>query len=462
MLTRSSVHCAERIVATSSSSGLRWSSAHRASGYAALSRRKTAAARRFFSSRVSSGACSPSSRHSMCRIRACADPPSRSPPVLRGSRSRRLADVTLTILHTSDLHGRVHPHDALADRDLGEGLARVAAAVKAIRAEGSPVLLLDSGDTIQGAPEQALAFDGRAGDGSDPIVRRDEPHRLRRDGDRQPRVRLRKGAAQKPRQRQRSSPGFRPTRWPPATRRSRRTWCGRSQGVRVGILGLVTNQVGRTGSVRRCSRRLRFTEPVGDRETLGSGPARTRSGATSSSSSRTRGSNATRRPARNRGGGGREPRLRAGDAGPGDRSRADRATRTRSSPRSGSAATWVSQPGRWGKTLTRYDLTLVRKRRRRGRWRVVRGRRKSLPMKKVLPDPEIVASVAVEHEAAMQVLAEKVADLTSAGLDAAASGSRTRRCSTGSTRVQLARRARPSSRSPRFCRPSFPTGRPGR
>ena len=69
-----------------------------------------------------------------------------------------LPAVTLTILHTSDLHGRVHPHDALADEDLGEGLARVATAVKAIRAEGNPTLLLDSGDTIQGAPEQALAF----------------------------------------------------------------------------------------------------------------------------------------------------------------------------------------------------------------------------------------------------------------------------------------------------------------
>ena len=74
----------------------------------------------------------------------------------RGRRRRRA--VTLTILHTSDLHGRVHPHDALADDDLGEGLARVATAVQAIRAEGNPTLLLDSGDTIQGAPEQALAF----------------------------------------------------------------------------------------------------------------------------------------------------------------------------------------------------------------------------------------------------------------------------------------------------------------
>ena len=59
--------------------------------------------------------------------------------------------------------------DALADRDLGGGLARVATAVRQVRAEGRPVLLLDSGDTIQGSPEQALAF-GREPGGRNPIV----------------------------------------------------------------------------------------------------------------------------------------------------------------------------------------------------------------------------------------------------------------------------------------------------
>src|SRR5215470_3664101 len=85
--------------------------------------------------------------------------------------ARLSAAATLTILHTSDLHGRVHPHDALADEDLGGGLARVAAAVRQIRAEGTPTLLLDSGDTIEGAPTQALVFAGRIGGASDPIVR---------------------------------------------------------------------------------------------------------------------------------------------------------------------------------------------------------------------------------------------------------------------------------------------------
>ena len=82
-------------------------------------------------------------------------------PAARGAR--------LTILATSDLHGHVEPRDELAAEDLGEGLARVASRVAAIRAEGAPVLLLDSGDTIEGTPLEALhARSGRPGD---PTVR---------------------------------------------------------------------------------------------------------------------------------------------------------------------------------------------------------------------------------------------------------------------------------------------------
>ena len=154
-----------------------------------------------------------------------------------------LPAVTLTILHTSDLHGRVHPHDALADEDLGEGLARVATAVKAIRAEGNATVLLDSGDTIQGSPDQALAFAGpgrrRRSDRA-----RDEPRRLRRDGHRQPRVRLRprapRGVAQAGalslslRQRDGRETALRPLRSMPSSR---------TAGVRVGVLGFVTPNV---------------------------------------------------------------------------------------------------------------------------------------------------------------------------------------------------------------------------
>ncbi|MFV2073168.1 MAG: bifunctional UDP-sugar hydrolase/5'-nucleotidase [Thermoanaerobaculales bacterium] len=60
----------------------------------------------------------------------------------------------LTILHTSDLHGAVLPGN-----DLGRGsLIQVATLVEDIRRRaGHPVLLFDSGDTIQGSPLEQFA-----------------------------------------------------------------------------------------------------------------------------------------------------------------------------------------------------------------------------------------------------------------------------------------------------------------
>jgi len=60
----------------------------------------------------------------------------------------------LTILHTSDLHGAVLPFNDFANRPSSRGsLAQVATMVEEIRdTAGNPVLLLDSGDTLQGTP----------------------------------------------------------------------------------------------------------------------------------------------------------------------------------------------------------------------------------------------------------------------------------------------------------------------
>ncbi len=60
----------------------------------------------------------------------------------------------LTVLHTSDLHGAVLPFNDFANRPSDRGsLAQVATMVEAVRAEADhPVLLLDSGDTLQGSP----------------------------------------------------------------------------------------------------------------------------------------------------------------------------------------------------------------------------------------------------------------------------------------------------------------------
>ena len=61
--------------------------------------------------------------------------------------------LSLTILHTSDLHGSVLPFDDTRNRPADGSLAQLATLVERIRAQaGRTVLLLDSGDTIQGTP----------------------------------------------------------------------------------------------------------------------------------------------------------------------------------------------------------------------------------------------------------------------------------------------------------------------
>jgi 2',3'-cyclic-nucleotide 2'-phosphodiesterase (5'-nucleotidase family) len=315
--------------------------------------------------------------------------------------------VTLTILHTSDLHGRVHPHDALADRDLGEGLARVAAAVKSIRSEGSPVLLLDSGDTIQGAPEQVLAFEGRAGDGTDPIVRAMNlvgydamaigNHEF--DFGKARLERSRTGARFAWLSANTLGPNGDPA-FPPYLVRE-------VAGVRVGILGLVTNQVGNWISPALLER-LRFTEPVAvarrwvpvlrGEERCDLVIVVTHQGF-------------ERDPATGKDAGvpGENRAYALATQVPGiDLLLTGHAHTIVKPQRLG--GTWVSQPGRWGNTLTRYDLALVRK---DEAWTLASVRGRNLPMKRIVPDPEIVASVAVEHGAAMRVLGEPVAVLDS-------------------------------------------------
>lgn len=60
-------------------------------------------------------------------------------------------EVPIVILHTCDLHGNVLPTEDYAGRTNLGGIARCATVIRQIRAREKNVLLVDAGDTIQGA-----------------------------------------------------------------------------------------------------------------------------------------------------------------------------------------------------------------------------------------------------------------------------------------------------------------------
>src|SRR5918992_608781 len=60
--------------------------------------------------------------------------------------------VQITILGTTDLHGNINPIDYYTNKPDNRGLAKVATLIKRVRKEQPNVLLVDSGDTIQGSP----------------------------------------------------------------------------------------------------------------------------------------------------------------------------------------------------------------------------------------------------------------------------------------------------------------------
>jgi 2',3'-cyclic-nucleotide 2'-phosphodiesterase/3'-nucleotidase len=62
------------------------------------------------------------------------------------------ATVDLTLLGTTDLHGHVEPIDYYTNKTANLGLAKIATLIRQVRAQRPNVLLLDSGDTIQGTP----------------------------------------------------------------------------------------------------------------------------------------------------------------------------------------------------------------------------------------------------------------------------------------------------------------------
>ena len=60
--------------------------------------------------------------------------------------------IQITLLGTTDLHGNINPIDYYTDKPDNRGLAKIATLIKRIRKEQPNVVLVDSGDTIQGSP----------------------------------------------------------------------------------------------------------------------------------------------------------------------------------------------------------------------------------------------------------------------------------------------------------------------
>src|SRR4029453_7356868 len=67
--------------------------------------------------------------------------------------------VQITILGTTDLHGNINPIDYYTNKADNRGLAKIATLIKGSGKEQPNVLLIDSGDTIQGSPLES--FHGR-------------------------------------------------------------------------------------------------------------------------------------------------------------------------------------------------------------------------------------------------------------------------------------------------------------
>ncbi|MDQ1728451.1 MAG: hypothetical protein QOD33_576 [Pyrinomonadaceae bacterium] len=70
-------------------------------------------------------------------------------PFASSSAARR---VHIIVLGTTDLHGNLYPLDYYTNKPDSRGLAKIGTLIKQARKETPNVLLLDSGDTIQGTP----------------------------------------------------------------------------------------------------------------------------------------------------------------------------------------------------------------------------------------------------------------------------------------------------------------------
>lgn len=72
--------------------------------------------------------------------------------VLIGLHAETASRAHITVLSTTDLHGHIDPIDYYTNKPENTGLAKVATIVRKARKTDPDLLLLDSGDTIQGTP----------------------------------------------------------------------------------------------------------------------------------------------------------------------------------------------------------------------------------------------------------------------------------------------------------------------
>src|ERR1700733_7681584 len=81
----------------------------------------------------------------------------------------RAAEIKITLLATTDLHGNLLPYDYFTAQPAARGLAKIATLIRQARAENPNNLLIDCGDTIQGSPLESV-YQHSAGLKGDPMM----------------------------------------------------------------------------------------------------------------------------------------------------------------------------------------------------------------------------------------------------------------------------------------------------